>query len=130
VAERNWSTLEVAALTNIGADLAGVKIVGNNIRQVIEDRGRGLPTRVWSVSGTPTTGAVLIFFSGETGRVASVIAASDVSTADAAQVAGRVLLRGTFTEVHGARDPRRNLATATAHEIALDARTAEVTAVH
>jgi Tol biopolymer transport system component len=131
LAERNWSTLQVEALQNIGTDLAGVRIGGNNLRQVIEDMGRGKPARVWSVSGSPATAAVLIFLSGETGRVTSVLAvgeaAADLQTR---RTGDRITLSGAFAEVYGARDPERNLAGAVAREVTLDARSGEVASLH
>jgi len=71
-ATNNWDGLQVAALNNLGSQLAGLKVTGTNLRQVVEDTGRGLPSLNWPIFDTPATGAVLIFFSGETGRVASV----------------------------------------------------------
>jgi dipeptidyl aminopeptidase/acylaminoacyl peptidase len=128
----NLPSLQVAALQNIGTDLAGAKITGTNIRRIVEDMGRGLPNRVWPVSGTPTTGSVLVFFSGRTGKVSSVIASSDTALADAgAAVTGsRVVVRGSFTEVYSARDPERNLVSGPANQVALDSHTGEVTAVN
>jgi TolB protein len=130
LAQRNWSTLQVEALQSIGTDLAGVRIGGNNIRQVIEDMGRGMPARVWTVSGSPTTGAALIFLSGETGRVTSVLAVGE-STADlrTQRTGERIAVRGAFIEAYSARDPARDLIPAVAREIVLDAHTGEVTTV-
>jgi Tol biopolymer transport system component len=127
-----WPSLKVAALKGIGSDLVGVEITGNNIRQVVEDMGRGLPTRIWQVYGTPTTGAVLVFFSGATGKVSSIIAGSDTALADTpAQLSGaRVIVRGSFNEVYSAKDAGRNLVSGSAKQVALDSHTGEVIAVN
>jgi dipeptidyl aminopeptidase/acylaminoacyl peptidase len=134
----DWASLTVSALSNIGTSLAGVAITGNSITSVIEDRGRAQTTRVWPVSGTPATGAVLIFFSGETGKVSSVIASSDIVLASAGagnpvnvQLAGgQVVLRGDFRQACSAADPRRNLVSGAAKQVTLDSRTGEVLAVN
>jgi dipeptidyl aminopeptidase/acylaminoacyl peptidase len=128
----NWPSLQVGALQNIGTYLAGAKITGSNIRRIVEDMGRGLPNRVWAVSGTPTTGSVLIFFSGDTGKVSSVMASSDTALADtpAQLTGGRVVVHGSFAEVYSARDPARNLVSDPANQVALDSQTGEVTAIN
>jgi dipeptidyl aminopeptidase/acylaminoacyl peptidase len=127
----DWPSLGVTALKNIGTDLTGVKIKGNNIRQVIEDMGRGLPTRIWEVFGTPTTGAVLIFFDGATGRASSILAGADTALDTPAELAGgRVLLHGSYTEVYSAADPRRNLVSDPASQVTLNSHTGEVIAVN
>jgi hypothetical protein len=94
--------------------------------------GRGLPTRVWAVYGSPTTGAVLIFFNGETGKVSSILAGSDTTLADTpAQLSGaRVLVRGSFNEVYSTKDGGRNLVSGSAKQVALNSRTGEVIAVN
>ena len=138
LSESDWSSLGVTPLTGIGTDLAGVKITGNGLRQVLEYMGRGLAARLWWVQGSsPTTGAVLIFFSGETGRVSSVIAAADTAlttatgtgevTAEAA--GGQIAVRGALGAAYSAADPTRNLVTGTATEVRLDQHTGEVVAV-
>jgi dipeptidyl aminopeptidase/acylaminoacyl peptidase len=129
--ETEWPSLKVAALQHIGTYLAGVEITGNNIRQVVEDVGRGLPARIWPVYGAPMTGGVLIFFSGDTGKVSSVLAGSDTALADTpAQLSGgRVLVRGSFTEVYSAKDGGRNLVSGSTKQVALDSRTGEVVGV-
>jgi dipeptidyl aminopeptidase/acylaminoacyl peptidase len=101
-----WSTVKVAAMTDIGTDHAGMRIIANRINTVQEDRGRGFAPRVWDVSGTPRTGAVFVLFSGDDGRVTSVISSADQAFgADgASQVLGdRVVLRGEFPAVYSDR---------------------------
>jgi Tol biopolymer transport system component len=123
-----WASLEVEALKNTGTTLTGLKITGSNIRLVSEDMGRGLAARNWPVFGAPVTGSVIVFFSGETGKVFSVVASADTTLADRpTQLSGnRVLLRGNFTGVYSARDPGRNLVSGTATQVSLNARTGEV----
>jgi len=130
--------IRVAALENIGTDLAGVKITAREINNVQEDMGRGLAPRVWDVSGTADTDAVLVFFSGETGRISSVIAVADtMSTAGGIGqelavelISGRVVLRGLFVAAFTAADPHRDLASVEAREIVLDSGTGEVVSVN
>jgi len=133
-----WPTLQVSALQNIGSGLAGAKITGSSILYVLEDMGRGMRGRVWTLSSTPETGAVLIFFSGETGKVASVLASADVALAGAtaagevgtAQVTGsQVVLRGPFAQVYSAAGPARNLAARPVAQVTLDSHTGEVVAL-
>jgi len=130
--EPNWPTLRVTALQDIGNALAGAKITGSNIRSVIEDMGCGLAPRVWDVFGSPTTSAVLVFWSGETGKVSSVLATSDTALfeAPAALSGGRVVVRGSFAGVYSAADPGRNLVSDSATQVTLDGRTGEVIAAN
>jgi len=134
-----WPTLQVSALQNTGSGLAGAKITGSQILYVMEDAGRGLRPRVWTLSGAPDTGAVLVFFSGQTGKVASVLGSADVALAGAAtagevgtaQVTGsQVVLRGPFAQVYSAADPTRNLAAQPVAQVTLDSHTGEVVAAH
>jgi TolB protein len=130
--EANWGTLGVVPLTDIGIELAGAKITGAAIQSVIEDMGRGIPTRTWAVSASPATRAVLVFWSGETGKVTSVIASSDTAlgSEDAAKLAGgRVVVTGNFAQVRSAEAPERNLAASPATRVELDGRTGEVVRV-
>jgi hypothetical protein len=81
---------------------------------------------------------VLIFFSGETGKVATVIAVSETTFGTLAgeeQLAHleghRVVLRGCFTAAYSAKDPARNLVRGgKAQQVILNARTGEVAAVN
>ncbi|MBM3498652.1 MAG: DUF5050 domain-containing protein [Armatimonadetes bacterium] len=130
-AEVNWPSLAVARVEGIGSSLVGAKITGTSITRVIEDGGRGLPARLWSVQGSPTTTAVLVLFSAKTGKVASVLVSSDTALADApaALSGGRVIVSGSFAEVYSAADPSRNLASGPATQVTLDRRSGEVIAV-
>ena len=131
MATADWPSLGVTALRNIGSDLVGVQVKGNNLRQITEDMGRGLPTRLWVIYGSPTTGGALIFFDSATGKVSSVLAASDtvLGKAPAQLAGGRVIVHGSFTEVYSATDPSRNLASGPATEVSLNSHRGEVTAV-
>jgi len=135
---KDWPTLQVTPLEHIGTDLAGVKLTGHGLRQVIEYMGRGLAARLWWVYGlSPDTGAALVFCSGETGKVASVMASADTALAAPAaggavstQAAGwRIVLRGNFPEVYDASDPSRNRAPQPAHEVVLSSSTGGVVSV-
>jgi hypothetical protein len=75
---------------------------------------------------------VLVFWSGETGKVTSVIASSDTAlgSEDAAKLAGgRVVVTGNFAQVRSAEAPERNLAASPATRVELDGRTGEVVRV-
>lgn len=128
IAETDWASLKVSRLSGLGAYLVGARILGTNIRQVLEDRGRGLAPRVWQVSGTPNTGGILIYWSAETGKVASVLVTADTALSDSAATvsSGRVIVQGSFPEVYSARDPARNLVVGNAREVVLNSRTGEV----
>jgi hypothetical protein len=125
-----WGSIKAAALGDVGGELAGLQVTASRIDNVQEDRGRGLAPRTWDLSGPPATGAVLIFFSAETGRIASVIASADTALAAdgllAAHSVGRVTLRGTFTIARDGRDSQRNLVSGPAREVVLDGHTGTV----
>ena len=132
-----WPTLQVSALPNIGSGLAGAKITGSQILYVMEDAGRGLRPQVWTLSGSPDTGAVLVFFSGQTGKLASVLGSADVALAGATAAgevgtaqasSSQVVLRGPFAQVYSAADPTRNLAAEPVAQVTLDSHTGEVVA--
>ncbi|NPV48450.1 MAG: DUF5050 domain-containing protein [Armatimonadetes bacterium] len=132
--ETRWGSLAVSALNNIGADLAGLKVTGTDLRRIDEDMGRGVKRRQWVLTGSPATGAALVFFSGETGKVASVLTVADANLASAQELTtqaagGQVVLQGSFTQAYSAADPQRNLVTGTAQTVALDGRTGEVVSV-
>ena len=122
----HWPSLGVEALTDIGTELTGVKLTGPNIKGIREDTGRGVPTQNWDVKETPATGAVLVFFDNETGKVDTVIASADkaLSGRDMVASGGRLALRGTFTDVLTA--PDTNLAMGSTREVVLDTMTGEV----
>jgi hypothetical protein len=134
----NWPTLKVSALTDIGTDLASAQVTGTDLRYIMEDMGRGLAFRPWVVTGTTPTGAVLIFFSGETGKVAAVIAVSETTFGTAAggepaahSEGNRVVLRGRFSAAYTAKDPARNLVRGgKAQQVILNARTGQVASVN
>ena len=133
----HWAAMRVESLGDIGTDLAGLKILAREILNVQEDMGRGLPPKVWDVSGATDAGTVLAFLSGATGKITSVIAASDGAAGGpdlsgdvaATIVSSRVVLRGSFTAAFSTADPSRNLIAGEASEVTLDGRTGEVVAV-
>jgi len=123
-----WSTVKVAAMTDIGTHYAGMKITANRINTVQEDRGRGLAPRVWDVSGTPRTGAVFVLLSGDSGKVSSVISSADQALGGdgAAQVVGDyVVVRGEFPAVYSDRISTGGPAS----EVTIDRTTGEVVEV-
>ncbi len=132
--DAQWGNVRVAAINNIGIDLVGMKVTAGRINQVVEDNGRSRPPRIWDVTGPPKTGAVLVFFSAHSGRIASVTASSDSTLSEAGAtadttvqcVSAKAVLRGSFTAAYDARDPGRNLVEGEAHEVVLDARSGEV----
>ena len=125
-------SIRAAALGKTGSDLAGLKITAKRINRVVEDLGPGAAPRAWILTGNPKSGAVLVFFSGDTGRVTSVMAIADTALSAAGAEAaaelsgGRIVLRGEILEAYDARRPERNLISAPVAELALDARTGEV----
>ena len=112
----------VAALKDISTELAGVKITAGAIKSIKEDMGRGMPAKAWSVRGTPATGAVLVFFSVETGKITTVVASAD----EALDVGPDMVVRGEIVEVYGADDPAANLVEGMVAEVVLDAGTGEM----
>ena len=127
-----WGSLAVDALTGLGNKLAGLKATGPAIKAVKEDMGRGLPPHTWNVRETPATGAVLVYFSSNTGKIVTVLASADEAITGGDMVAngGRLVVRGEFTDVLTAADPTRNLATGSMREVVLDSDTGEVVGVH
>ena len=123
-----WSSIRVAALKNLGSQVAGCRVTASKINDVQEDVGRGNRAKVWDFSGSTNIGAVLLFFSAATGKVTTVIASSDTAldAADATmaqQRGGQIVVRGDFVAVYSARDPRTNLAPRPVREVVLDATT-------
>ena len=114
--------MEVAALTDISTELAGVKITAGGIKSIKEDMGRGMPAKAWSVRATPSTGAALVFFSVATGKITTVIASADT----ALDVGPDMVVRGEIVEVYGADDPAANLVVGMVGEVALDPDTGDV----
>ena len=92
--------------------------------------GRGLPPHTWNVRETPATGAVLVYFSSNTGKIVTVLASADeaITGGDTVASGGRLVLRGEFTDVLTA--PDTNLATGETREVVLDSDTGEVVGVH
>ncbi|MBM3500471.1 MAG: DUF5050 domain-containing protein, partial [Armatimonadetes bacterium] len=131
ISAANEGTLDVEPIDNLGAYLAGVKIIGTDITSVREDMGRGLPARVWVVNNSPETNAVLVFLAGDTGKVSSVVAVTDnpVAPVQVEPTGAVVVLRGEFPAVYAAGDFERNLAEGGTREVRLEARTGEVLAI-
>lgn len=128
----NWATVSAERLTDTGSQLAGLKILANGVKAVHEDTGRGLALRTFNIRSEPNPGGALVFFSGKTGRITTVIAlgddaASTAGDAPAATLGGTHLtLRGSFTEAYDYRDPSRNLLGSEVREVLLDAETGEI----
>ena len=133
--EANWGTVKVSALNNICADLAGLKVTGTDLRRIDEDMGQGIPRRQWTLTGAPAAGAALVFFSGDSGKVASIIVSADTTLTTSARAmttqaaGGQLVLQGSFTQAYSAPDPQRNLVMGVATRVALDSRTGEVVSV-
>ena len=78
--------------------------------------------------------AVVVFFSGTTGRIRSLLASSDstIGTTAAGRektaevVGGRLIVHGRFAAAYDARDPSRNRLHQRARQVTLDARTGQV----
>jgi dipeptidyl aminopeptidase/acylaminoacyl peptidase len=121
--------IKVAALLDVSTTLAGVKITANQIKDVIEDAGRGRAPKVWNVRGTPAVGAVLVFLDANTGKVTTVLGVGDEdfdAAGSAESLSGRIVLRGPFVWAADARAPADNRITQAASGVTLDARTGEV----
>ncbi len=127
----DYGSVDVEPLEGLGPLLAGIRIVGNNIKDVREDVGRGLSPRIFPLGGATQTNGVLVFFAGDTGRIASVIAVTDTPAGEptAERVGNRLLLRGSFAEARDARDPGLNRVAGPASLVTLDARTGQVLSV-
>lgn len=132
MSEGDWPSLSVEALEGTGIYLAGMTMTGDNIKAILEDRGRGLPARNYGLRDTPTTKFVVIHFDALSGGIRSVLAGADTALAvsDATMTSQGLVIRGQFTEAYDARDPSRNLVNGLAGEILLDQRTGEVLAVN
>lgn len=121
-----------------GTALTVLKLTGSPVYGIVEDDGRGRPTVFWdTVTSSMTSGAVLVFFSGKSGRIVSVIASVDTTAASAggsvspmAQTAGgRVVLTGAFTAAYDADDRDGNRVSGTASKIVLDESTGRILSV-
>lgn len=129
---RHWSSLKAKVLPRTGSQLAGLAVTGAKIRTVEEDLGRGVPPKVWRLFEGGMVTYVAVFFSGETGRVVSVIAGKDIalptSAAEAAaeRPGGPIRLRGAFTQAYDTRNAARNLLAGEVGEVAIDAQTGEI----
>lgn len=133
----HWPSIRVTDLSNLGSRLAGVRVTATRINNVQQDQGPGLSPRLWDLQGTPNTGAALIFFAAQTGRITSVIASADRALGDegatgdgvARAAGGRIILRGAFVAAYNADEPSRDLIRTAVEEIALDADAGTVVAV-
>ncbi len=125
----NWPTVEVEAMPELGPQLVGAKVTAAAISKVLEDMGRGLPTREWLLTKSPATGGVLVFFRLDTGRVASVIGVADTATDAVTSVSGgHVVLNGAFVDVLTTDGEATRVVAGSARRVELSARTGEVVA--
>lgn len=130
-----WASIAVSALSNLGGELAGMKVTASKINNVQEDLGRGLSPRTWDLTDRPKTGAALVLFSAATGKITSVIGSADtaldaVSTEPAVELTGgRLVLRGRFTAVYDATGSGTDAVASTARRVVLDRSTGRVLAV-
>ncbi len=125
-----WSSASMEGLESTGAALAGVRIEATQIDAVREDRGRGVPPRVWSTPSPTGTRLATVFFNVGSGRITTVLASSSTaitaaSRAVASRPDGSLVVTGPFDGVWG-EDPGRNLAPEGAARVALDADTGAV----
>ncbi len=130
-----WGSIKVAALSNLGGELAGMKVVASKINNVQEDLGRGLSPRTWDLTGWPKTGAALVLFSAEKGKVVSVVASADTALDTASTEltvelsGGRLILQGSFTAVYDATRTGTDALASAARRVVLDRSTGRVLAL-
>jgi hypothetical protein len=129
------ASIQAAALKNVSTELAGLKVTASQVGNVLEDRGRGLSPRVWSVAGSPRAGAVLILFSVDTGKITTVLVTADQALAESdgattlARQGNQAVVSGRVLAALDARDPSRNLAPEGATEALIDSGTGRIISV-
>jgi dipeptidyl aminopeptidase/acylaminoacyl peptidase len=91
------TSVNVEAVPGIGTNLAGCRVTAAGITDVREDTGRGLVPIIWGLpsSAGPTT-AVLLFFDGATGRLATVLAVGNSVAATPLSSGDRLTFHGDF----------------------------------
>lgn len=126
--DQPWDQVQAEKLTDTGSRLAGVKITGPPIRKLFEDMGQGRERREYMLTGAPPARGVLVFFSGTSGRITTVIAIGDraLDAPAATTASDRLTLRGSFVEAYDYRNPSRNLLGPGVSEVLLDADTGEI----
>lgn len=123
------ASIGVQALDYGGGDLIGMSVDagGMNISNFLEDMGRGVAPREWSMGSTRLPDDAMVFFYPDTGRIASIIPSQEVLLSSAAtRSGGRIVLRGHFPAAYDARDPRANRLAGPAQQVTIDARTGEI----
>ena len=124
--------LDIEPMENTGWMLAAFVVRAPEIVNLREDAGRGLEPVVWDLDAL-NAGALVLYFSADTGRLASVLAVRDTLLPTAAGPPaglapavedGRLVLRADFVAVFDGQG--RNLAPHGASTVALDASGAPV----
>jgi len=89
IAPADAASLQVTPLPEAGRILAAVAVEANQIANLRQDAGRGNDPTVWQF-GTPSPGAVVMYFHALTGKLVSVLASRDTAYPSAASAADRI----------------------------------------
>jgi len=126
------ATVAAAVLPDIGPGLAGLQVTATAIKGVAQDNGQGRPPDNWDLTASPA-GAVLLYFDGRSGRIASVVALADVALAAAglapvttATSQGQIAVRGEIVAAYDAGAPAQNHVRGRAAQVLLDRRTGRI----